>query len=263
MHTLFEKTLSFCDQIFRALEEKVPPPRAVEMLDSFVFRTVEQTVEQAVVQKLSRVISTLYSILALLRVGGYQEVGILFRVLDEISEDVIFLCQAIQDGRPTPLHEEYLAAFYQEEFDDPSNPMSSKQKRPMISRRQIGAALAAIPDSPINPSDAQEVRRTLSKAFSGYVHAASGHILEMYGGNPPHFHVFGMLGTPRQVEFEGESVHYFYRGLVTLMYVVVCFKDEGLTRRSYEFRAYFESEANMTHWENPDALVRNTRKGKR
>jgi hypothetical protein len=133
----------------------------------------------------------------------------------------------------------------------------------MVLRRKIHAALAAIPDSPINPSDAQEVHRTIGKTFSGYVHAASGHILESYGGEPPHFHVFGMLGTPRQGEFEKQAVHHFYRGLVTLMYVVVCFKDEELTRWLYEFRAHFEKEANMTEWEDPDALVRNARKGKR
>lgn len=263
MYSLFEKTLNVCGQAFRAVEGKVSPPRPVKMLDGFVFRTVEQTLEQAVVQKLSRVISTMYSALALLRIGAYQEVGILFRVLDEISEDVMFLCQAMRDGGITPLHQEYLTAFYQEEFDDPSNPMSSQQKRPMVSRRRIHAALAAIPDSPINPSDAQEVHRTIGKTFSGYVHAASGHILESYGGNPPHFHVYGMLGTPRQTEFDNQSVHYYYRGLATLMYVVICFKDEELTRRLYEFRAYFEKEANMTEWEDPDALVRNARKGKR
>jgi hypothetical protein len=127
MYSLFEKTLHVCGHAFLVIETKVPLPRPVKMLDGFVFRTVEQTLEQAVVQKLSRIISTLYSLLALLRIGAYQEIAILFRVLDEISEDVIFLCQAMRDGRATSLHVEYLAAFYEEEFDDPSNPMASRR----------------------------------------------------------------------------------------------------------------------------------------
>ena len=35
----------------------------------------------------------------------------------------------------------------------------------------------------------------------------------MYGGNPPHFHVRGMLGTPRMVEYERDIWNYFERGM--------------------------------------------------
>ena len=34
---------------------------------------------------------------------------------------------------------------------------------------------------------------TLTKTYSGFVHAASPQIMDMYGGSPPHFHVEGML----------------------------------------------------------------------
>jgi hypothetical protein len=71
-----------------------------------------------------------------------------------------------------------------------------------------------------------------------------------------------MLGTPRQVEFEAQAIHYFYRGLATFMYVVVCFKDDPLTQRLYEFRAFFEKEAKMTDWQDPNELVRNAKRGK-
>ena len=43
--------------------------------------------------------------------------------------------------------------------------------------------------------------------YSGYVHAASPHIMEMYGGNPARFHVRGMHGTPRQDEHRDDFCH--------------------------------------------------------
>lgn len=181
-------------------------------------------------------------------------------MLDELCEDVLFLCQPMRDGNLSSLHKEYLDIFYQEEFDDPANPMASPQKRSMVSRKKIHAALAAIPDSPINPSDSQELRRTIGKTFSGYVHAASGHILESYGGDPPTFHLFGMLGTPRQTEFENQALHYFYRGFATVMYAVVCFKDEELAKALYAFRHHFENHADMTDWPDPDKAVRSLRR---
>jgi hypothetical protein len=48
-----------------------------------------------------------------------------------------------------------------------------------------------------DPSRRIELYRTISKVYSGFVHGASPHIMEMYGGDPPHFHTKGMLGTPR------------------------------------------------------------------
>jgi hypothetical protein len=261
MDDLFDQTLKVCEHAFFALERKVAPPRRVPQGPSFVFRSADRTLEQAVVQKLSRVISGLHATRALLCQGLYQEVGVLFRVLDELSEDVVFLCQPLRGGNITPLHQEYLETFYQEEFDDPENPMASTQLRPTISRKRIHAALAAIPDSPLNPSDAHEVHRTISKTFSGYVHAASVHIMDSYGGDPPRYHVAGMLGTPRQKGIEKQALHYFYRGLASVMYAATCMKEIDLVKELYAFRDHFEQQVNMTDWPDPDKFVRKVRRG--
>jgi hypothetical protein len=225
------------------------------------FRYEPKTLEVAAVQKLTRVVSGLRAALALMRAGLYQELGVMFRVLDELVEDVTFLCQPLRDGNVTDLHKEFLEYFFQEEFDPPDNPMASEQNRPTVPRRKIHAALARIPDSPMNPSAAAELHRTMSQAFSGFVHAASVHILEMYGGAPPHYHLSGMLGTPRQTEYERGAAHYFYRGMVAVMYVSVCLKDNELTENLYKFRAHFEGVSGMTEWHDPDKAIRKLRKG--
>ena len=183
------------------------------------------------IQKLSRIISGLHATRALLATGLYQEVRNLCRVLDELSEDVIFLCQPLRDGTVSALHEEYLATFYQEDFDDPASLLASRQSRSTISRRRIHAALAAIPDSPINQSDAQQLRRAIGQAYSGYVHAASTHIMDSYGGDPPQYHITGMLNTPRQTEYEKQSVQYLYRSFSTIAYAAVCFKNQQVAEQ--------------------------------
>ena len=165
------------------------------------------------------------------------------------------------DGNLTDLHKEYLAYFYQEEFDDMTNPLASSQKRPTVSRKKIHAAIAAISESPVNPSDAKELYRTLNKAYSGFVHAASVQIMDMFGGDPPRFHLTGMLGTPRQQQYENQALHYFYRGLVTVMYAAVAFKDQDLIEELYGFREHFEKTAGMTTWPDADQRIRELRRG--
>ena len=98
----------------------------------------------------------------------------------------------------SPLHREFLDTFFEEEFDA-DTALESTQKRAMIPRRKIRAhntrVIADIPGSPFDPSRTIELVRTINKAYSGSVHAASPHIMELYGSDPPRFHMSGMLGT--------------------------------------------------------------------
>ena len=127
--------------------------------------------------------------------GFVQEQAALQRILDEINEDITFLAYGVINGDVTSLHQSYLDAFFEEEFDA-YTALDSTQKRAPIHRRKIHAYLSRM-DSGIDSSTAIEVSRTVSKIYSGYVHAASPQIMDMYGGSPPRFHVRGMLGTPR------------------------------------------------------------------
>ena len=93
--------------------------------------------------------------------------------------------------------------------------MASRQKRPMIPRKKIQSYLAKIEGSDLDSSTHQEVTRTISKAYSGFVHGASPHIMDIYGGNPPHFHTNGMLGTPRMIEHSDDLWNYVYRSYLS------------------------------------------------
>jgi hypothetical protein len=122
----------------------------------------------------------------------------------------------------------YLEAFYEEEFDKPEDPISSTQKRPMVRREKIRAYIARIEGSNLDPSRGVALTRTISKAYSGYVHGASPQIMEMYGGNPPQFHVSGMRGTPLFSDHQHDIWNYFYRGICAFGFAAKAFGDEPL-----------------------------------
>lgn len=197
-------TLSICELVFRILESQIPRPVRVEKRDGFVFRYAQQTPQIVVVQKLSRICTGLRSTLALLEQGLYQEVGVMYRLLDEFREDVVLICEAIRTGQVTELQKRFMDEFFQEEFDH-EEPLCATQRRDRVPRRQLQAALGRLPHGALNPSDSQELARTLTKTFSGYVHGTSESILEMYGGDPAQYHLEGMIGTRRQAEFEDQA----------------------------------------------------------
>ena len=66
-------------------------------------------------------------------------------------------------------------------------------------------------------------------------------IMDMYGGNPPHFHIQGMCNTPRVAGCARDAENYVYRGLMATIMVAEAFGDASLVSTLYEFLAHYES----------------------
>ena len=81
--------------------------------------------------------------------------------------------------------------------------------------------------------------------MSGYVHGAYPHIMELYGGNPAHYHLKGMFGTPLYDSCLDQSKHYFYRGIQSMMVLSQVFNQGDLLKDLYALRGYFEEKAGL------------------
>ncbi len=228
------------EDAFRHMERQIQAPKPVPFKDGFVFRYEEKSIKQALIQKLARVISGLHAASLLLDHGFVQEQGVLSRTLEELSEDIQFLAAALTIDSITDLHQRYLQAFYEEEFDNPNDPVASSQNRDMVPLKKIHAYLTKIFDTGSNPSSDIAVFRTLSKALSGFVHAASPQIMDMCGGTPPTFYLNGMLGTHRVEEHRQDAWNYFYRGLLSSTIVAMAFRDKPLVDSLFSYKVHFE-----------------------
>ena len=242
----YNDALENMERTVHGLASCVPQPQRIPYKQSFVFRYVEKTVEQAIVQKLARIVSTLKAAYLLMAHGLVQEQAALQRVLHEMHEDVILLCYARIFDDFTPLHQDFLDAFFEEEFDAETT-MDSTQKRPMIPRRKIQAQIARIEVSGLDPSTGVELARTITKAYSGYIHAAYPPIMDIYGGSPPHFHVTGMLGTQRHAEHRQDLWNYFYRSILSFGLAAKAFGDHELSDQIHTFTVRFEEAAGKNY----------------
>lgn len=255
----FRDTLAVCDLAFRRLEAQIPCPSRVPKGDNFVFRYVDHTPEIVVVQKLSRTLTGLRATLALLEKGLYQEVGAMFRMLDEFREDVSLMCDAIRNGHTSKMQQRFIDEFFQEEFDADS-PLDSTQRRNRVPRRKIQAFIAQLDANQLNPSDSQEVARTIANTNSGYVHGTSDHILEMCGGNPPRYYLDGMLGTRHEETFEKTARDYLYRALISFIEAALAFGQYDLDRCLDQFKHSFEQCLGMTESRSAEEWMREIRR---
>ena len=236
---LIDDMLRNMDAVFASFAKRVPPPQPVSYKDGFVFRYAERTVHQALVQKLARLLTGLRAARILLAHGFFQEQAALQRMLDEFREDIMFLSLGVIRGELSELHRDYLDAFYEEEFDN-DDPLKATQRRPMVPRQRIRAYIANIDGTDVDRSTGTELLRTLSKAYSGFVHGASPQIMEMFGGSPVRFHTTGMMGTPRENEHREDLWNYFYRGIQAFCFVAMAFGDRVLLDQLRQYRDEFE-----------------------
>ncbi len=237
------------ERTLHAFAARVPNPQRIPFKDSFVFRYVEKTVHQALVQKLARLVSGLHAAHLLWSAGFVQEQASLQRILDEINEDVSFLSFSVINNNSTEAHNTYLEAFFQEEFD-PNEQVTSSKERPMVSRKKIRAYIDRMTSGPKGSSKHLDAARTVSKTFSGYVHAASPQIMDMYGGNPPRFHVRGMRGTERQLEHSADLWNYFYRGILAFGIAAKAFGDDEMFKSIREYSDKFVEETGNGYQSN-------------
>lgn len=246
MNPDINEMLELMDRTFRDFESGMPSrPRMVKLSFGFAYRFVEKDIYQAMFLKLARVQSLVRAATVLLANGFVQEQGILQRTIDETNEDIMFLVYAVTNDEITELHKKFLEAFWEEEIDESGTLMNSKQKRPMIPRKQIQAYLARIEGVKINPSRQQDAAKTIYKTYSGYVHGASPHLMDMYGGNPPHFHTNGMLGTPRIEEHADDLWNYAYRSLISHIVVAKALGAETHATILSQHLKRFEQNAEM------------------
>lgn len=210
--TYLENTLSDLGALYHEMANQIQGPFFVDVGGYKAWRYQDLSESLACFLKGLKVVSSLNASMVLLRTGYTQEIGALCRMIDDYCNEIVFLLLP-QDGENFSKDQiQFLNDFFQEELDKPTNPLGSTQKRVNVPVRKIHATFGKIAISEINPSDTQEILRTIHSAFSGYIHGAYPHIMEMFGGNEPH--LGGMLGTPRIDEWRGQLIGYVYRALM-------------------------------------------------
>lgn len=179
--------------------------------------------------KLARIVTGVQAAWGAINQGFTQEGAALQRILDELGSDLQFLAGPLTMGKQEEIHDRFLADFFQEEFEDGKSPVDSSQKRNRVPRKKIRAYNART----FTPEEATDrvvaVQETIDNMYSGFVHGAGPHIMDLYGGTPPHFHVEGMGGTSRQEDAAADFRNYLHRAMMDASVAARALGDEELS----------------------------------
>jgi hypothetical protein len=270
---LDEERYEYAVSILKRLEEQyqamavdvgkpVPQRVPVERVEGYWFRYPVQSDNLICFLKGVKLVSTLNGALILLRDGYVQECGALFRIASDCYSDILFWLTPRDGDKPSRDQERFFEEFFQEEFEDPAYPLGGNKKRDNVARKTVFASVGALAEGQLNPSDAQSTLLTLHKAFSGYVHGAYPHIMEMYGGDPPRFHMSGMKNTPKQKEAETQFVTELYRAIMVSEFVARKLGREESRVTIRELLEEYETKLGIKPTQSAEVLIRKTKKRK-
>jgi hypothetical protein len=237
----YKVTLENLGFALHRLTEAVPPAELVEVSEKFPgWRYKEQLPEQAVVIKLARLLSALQAANILLDRGLVLDVGSSKRIFDEMVEDVLFVLGSIGQKLHTPHHEKFLKEFWQEEFEVFETAELTNLDRVRVPRKKIRAFNSKLQGTNVDPEIRKNVQEVIGKTYSGYVHGAAVHTMEIYGGEKPQFNVFGMKHTPPWLTQAEDLKLYFHRAVCVFGMVAGAFGDQTLLDKLLTLRDQLE-----------------------
>ncbi len=243
MSALYQEALNVLVESFDELSCQLGMPKKVTINGGYTYRYKDKNVYIALILKLARVISGLQAIYHLNHQGFIQESAALQRIADELSEDISFLSFSVIFKDTTERHKTYLEAFFEEEQEEDKSLLESAQKRPMVLRKHIQAYINKDRGSGDDQNTGKEANRTLSKGYSGYVHAAAPHVMELFFGNPPSFHLSGAKASPLYGDHINDMLNYFYRAIIAMSFAAKAFGNEHLFQHLFDYSKEFAKKS--------------------
>lgn len=179
---LLAQAIHTLTQSVAALSRRFPDPK-LPGFDMFgpAFRHEQGDAELMAYLKCVRIVSLLNAGILLLNHGFAQELGIICRCINESADDVRFIASPLNETlEATRDQQRLIEDFFREEFEDASNPLGSQIKRDRVSREKVHAGIARVQQTGLNPSDAKTVLDFPHSTYSGYVHGAYPHLMELF-----------------------------------------------------------------------------------
>lgn len=236
--------VSSLEDVTHRLSQHFDSPQFVQINGAPEFRYNQKNDLLLSFLKCIRSISSLNASVILISHGYFQEVGALCRGIDEFCEDVFYLATPLgEDGNYSADQIRLVKEFFQEEFPEDPGPLMQSQPRHRVSRDKVRAGISKIEGMPINSHDANQIHRSIDRSFSGYVHGAYVHIMEMYAGpalNQCKFQTSGMHTASRINVFTDTLANYAYRLALMVEIVARRCEDQDASEELKQLRAKFE-----------------------
>jgi hypothetical protein len=204
---ILSKRLEPLERFLEVLAKSLPLPFFYDSsLQHFGFRYGKPDLRHFCLLKGIRAVSALYASIELVRKGYTQELYVLLRTVIEFKSHIEYVLSARrEDGTLEGDVERHI----QEYFSDFRRNSPADYRRPKLRQGDVHDSVGRMYTSDVqklgNHARFANVipAKLLSNIylnFSNYVHGRYPEAMDLFGGEPPKFHLRGMSGTPKDDE---------------------------------------------------------------
>lgn len=211
-------------------EQKIGRPEFVGAAGKERFRYKTPTAQIFQVIKAVRIVSSYNACTCLLANGFAQESGAQVRMIYEFLHDIDFIQQGLESGQMTANQQEMLDLFFEEDLPWPEERLATHSKKATVVRKKVYAEVAR-GLRPENPDRIQRIIRLIEEVYSGYVHGAYPHAMELYIGGDWKYFTDGMSETRRPLEMLRAVVLSLSQALNQFAALAASFGDKDLFNR--------------------------------
>lgn len=228
LHQSVDRLCAIVDQ----LGSSFPPPTIVPRGDGFVDRHKPSQKSNGLLCyiKAVKLCSTLNGILCLLDKAFVQEAYALSRISQDQVEDIHYM--VIPRGPNQTLDKWQVKAseeFFQEEFD-PTDPVGTSSERERLARQKVRTAITNDMD---DPSNSNAIAKMTYRTFSGYVHGAYVHTIELHNA----FGHYRMHGSPEHLaDAINYAPHFVFQAVLAIEFFINRSSRDDLTPQIQELR---------------------------
>lgn len=165
------------------------------------FRYGNPTLIHFVLLKSARIVSAFYACSSLCRGGFVQEMYVLLRTAVEYCSQIDYMMSSVDDMQ---MPSDRAQAIVNDYFADHYESRSNSEKRLKLKQEDVHKRVGSYIDEALGETDRDvPLSKLMSNVYinlSNFVHGRHVECMDLYAGNPGHFHLFGMSGTPKDVE---------------------------------------------------------------
>lgn len=216
----------------RRLCYQVPVPVQRILDDAETYQFPEQTIQNAILLKTARFVSGLHAGNLLLKHGFVQELGTLQRTLDDFETDAMFLALACIYDDLTPLHQVYLDWFWAEDPSQRDFVLNQKKKPEPPRKKQILSYIARRTNGGIPDHTEIATGKYVLDFYSGYVHGAGPHLMDMYDPSTRRLSVAGTKFSPLLAAHQYDFENYVFRGVVLMAVAAEALGESNLHKEA-------------------------------
>jgi hypothetical protein len=193
--------------------------------------------------KLIRIVSSLHASSSLIVQGHFQDVGNIFRTIEECLLEINFIQESHDPNKKTDKHQEMIDRYFSKDLPNQEGLETSPPADKRVPMKKLRASMGRVLSEIENPEKVQNMYKWIYNAWSGYTHAEYMNTMELFElvDGKTRCRMNGMADTPKISTFRYYLASFIMKSFMQASIVAINFNLNELAKKMLQERSEIEN----------------------